>query len=197
MSQPAIPSLVLVPGDDIHDPDALYAVATAYAHSGLIVSKYGHENDQVVFTFPAVVCSSFALELFLKFFLMMDLIEKGDISKKVRFGHTVPTLWEAVTPAHKALIAGMFRNSTGEPYTTGPEIRLRVFEDALRNLGNQPFVEWRYVHELRSPQLMSHGAISIVVDALGHAAEYTVKRARTRQATSQSKKPIAMDGLRA
>ena len=114
----------------------------------------------------------------------MDLVERGEVSQSVRFGHTIPTFWNAVTLPHKALIAGMFRNSTGEPYTTGPESRLRVFEDALRNLGNQPFVQWRYVHELRPPQLMSHGAISIVVDALGHAAEYIVKRARTRRKSS-------------
>ena len=186
MPHPAIPSLVLVPGDDMHDPDALFAVATAYAHSGLVISRYANENDQMAFAFPAIVCSSFALELFLKFFLMMNLVERGEISQNVCFGHTIPTLWNEVTPVHKALIAGMFQNSTGEPYTAGVEIRLQVFEDALRNLGNQPFVQWRYVHELRSPQLMSHGAISIVVDALGHAAEYIVKRARTQRKTGDN-----------
>ncbi len=176
MSQPAIPFLVVVPDDDDHDPDFLYAVATAYAHSGLIISKHGQERDQMVFAFPAVVCSSFALELFLKFFLMIDLIERGDATQKVRFGHTIPALWALVTATHKTLIACMFRNPTGEPLTIGVESRVRLFEQALRGLGDQPFVQWRYVHELRTHELMSHGAISLVVDAFQQAARYTLKQ---------------------
>ena len=175
MAQPAIPSLILVPGADTHDPIALYAIATAYAHSGLIVSTYGHKNQQFEFAFPAVVCSSFALELFLKFFLMTDLVDRGDTSKKIRRVHTVPELWGLVTPAHKGLIAGMYRNSTGAPYTNSAETRLQLFEEALRYLGKEPFLQWRYVHEHQSHELMSHEAISLVVDALGHAAQYVVK----------------------
>jgi len=186
MSEPAIPVLVLAPGEDIHDPEALYAIATAYAHSGLIVSKHGYQTDQMAFAFPAIVCSSFALELFLKFFLMVDLVEKGDTEQKIRNIHTIPELWKLVTPEHKALIAGMFRNSTGEPLTTGIELRLQLFEEALKHLGSKPFVQWRYIHELRSQQLMSHGAISIVVDAFGHAAQYVVKKMRAQRANPAS-----------
>ncbi|NMM78023.1 hypothetical protein B2J86_16865 [Acidovorax sp. SRB_14] len=116
---------------------------------------------------------------------MMDLVERGDTSKKVRNVHTIPELWALVTPAHKALIAGMFRNSTG------PEIRLQVFEEALRHLGDKPFVQWRYVYEFPSRQLMSHGAISIVIDAVGHAAEYVIKRTRARQLGCDSESQAA------
>lgn len=172
MREPAIPTVFLLPTDDPHDPEALYAIATAYAHAGLIVSAHGKESDQIAFTFPAIVCSSFALELFLKFFQMVDLIERGEITQKIKFDHTIPGLWGKITPSHKAIIAGMFQNNTGKPYTTGHEIRLRLFEEALGQLGTQPFVQWRYAHELKGPRLMSHGAISIVVDALGHAAAF-------------------------
>lgn len=176
MREPAIPTLFLVPSDDPHDPEALYAIATAYAHAGHIVSAHGKESDQMAFTFPAIVCSSFALELFLKFFQMVDLIERGETTGKIKFDHTIPGLWGKLTPNHKAIIAGMFRNTTGEPYTTGQDIRLRLFEEALGHLGTQPFVQWRYAHELKGPQLMSRGAISIVVDALGYAAAYVFNR---------------------
>jgi len=138
------------------------------------VSRYGNKHDAVEYAFPAIVCSSFALELFLKFFLMVDLIERGQTSQKVSFGHTIPDLWGKVTPAYKGLIAGMFQNTTGVPYTTSTELRLRLFEEALKFLGDQPFVRWRYAHELKEPQLMPHEAISSVVDAFGYAAEYVI-----------------------
>ena len=186
MREPAIPTLLLVPSDDLHDPEALYAIATAYAHAGHIVSAHGNESDQIAFTFPAVVCSSFALELFLKFFQMVDLIERGETTKKIKFDHTIPGLWGKLTPNHKAIIAGMFRNTTGEPYTTGQDIRLRLFEEALEQLGTQPFVQWRYAHELKGPQLMSHGAISIVVDALGYAAAFVINRMRPQPTAAPS-----------
>lgn len=173
--RPAVPTLFVIPGDSHLDFRALYAIASAYAHAGLIVSEHGHRNQEVEFTFPAVVCSSFAIELFLKFFLMVDRVERGDASSRFDFGHTIPDLWGKVTPPHKALIAGMFRNSTGQPNTSAPEVRLRLFEEALDFLGAKPFVEWRYVHELASPKLMSHEAINLVLDAFGHAAQYIVK----------------------
>lgn len=190
MPQPAIPTLVLVPGEDLHDPDALFAVARAYAHSGILVSRHGHAKERIEFTFPAVVCSSFALELFLKLFLMLDLIDRGMTSKGVKWGHSIPGLWKDVTPQHKALIAGMFNNPTGQPLTTGIERRIEVFEAALADLGSQPFVEWRYIHELRNMQIMSHGAISEVVDAIAHAASFEMTRRYSQAETPGTQQNI-------
>lgn len=108
MREPAIPTLLLVPSDDPHDPEALYAIATAYAHAGHIVSAHGNESDQIAFTFPAIVCSSFALELFLKFFQMVDLIERGETTKKIKFDHTIPGLWGKLTPTTRQSLPGCF-----------------------------------------------------------------------------------------
>ncbi|CAN7193766.1 hypothetical protein [Acidovorax sp. Leaf78] len=180
MSVPAIPSLVFVPSEDPYDPEALYAIATAYARAGLLVSDYGKRCEEMALTFPAVVCSSFALELFLKFFLMVDLIDRGESSEKVSFGHAIPPLWSKVAPAHKTLIGGMFGHLNPEPYSTGPDIRLESFERALETLGKQPFVQWRYAHELKGPQLMSHATISLVVDTFWRAAAYIVQRNRSQ-----------------
>lgn len=175
MSKPAIPSLVFLPSDDHYDPLALHAIATAYARAGLLVSDYGHHREEMAFTFPAVVCSSFALELFLKFFLMVDLIDKGG-SSKVSFGHAIFPLWAKVAPPHKALVAGFFGHSGSVPNTTGVDSRLQSFERALTTLGKQPFVQWRYAHEMSGPQFMSHATISAVVDAFWRAADYVVLR---------------------
>jgi hypothetical protein len=175
MSEPAVPALLLIPGDEYLDFRSMYAIATAYAHAGLIVSEHGVRNGRIEFTFPAVVCSSFAVELFLKFFLMVDKAERGVAERQVERAHEMSKLWPKVTHAHKALIAGMFRNSTGTPLMNASDRRIEIFEEALAAIGDKPFVQWRYVHELQDDALMSHAAISLVVDALGFAAQYVMQ----------------------
>lgn len=174
-SRPAIPSLVLIPDNSQVDYRALYAIATAYAHSGLLISDHAKETDHPEFSFPAVVCSSFAVELFLKFFLMLDRAESENPFIKHESGHRLRELWKKIRPAHQALIAGMFRNSTMEPLLNASDSRIGLFEEALTHVGVAPFVKWRYAHELVNPTLMSHAAVTEVLDALGHAANYVMK----------------------
>lgn len=174
-SRPAIPSLLLIPDESQVDYAALYAIATAYAHSGLLISAHGKETDRPEFSFPAVVCASFAIELFLKFFLMLERAESEDTSSKHKSGHLVGELWKKIRPAHQALIAGMFRNSTGVPLLNASVRRIELFVEALMHVGEAPFLKWRYAHELVDDTLMSHAAINEVLDALGYAANYVMK----------------------
>jgi hypothetical protein len=177
-SQPAIPTLVLVPDNSYLDYQALYAIATAYAHSGLVISDHGKKTDRPEFSFPAVVCSSFAIELFLKFFLMFEKAENAESPEKHELGHHISTLWKKICPDHQTLIAGMFRNKTGEPLLNASDRQIELFLEALshvRGSKDSPFVEWRYVHELKATTVMSHAAINEVLDALGYAADYVMK----------------------
>ena len=174
-SRPAIPSLVLIPDGSPADYSALYAIATAYADSGLLISDHGKETDRPELSFPAVVCSSFAIELFLKFFLMLEKAESGEPSLKDKSGHYLGELWKKIRPARQALIAGMFRNSTGEPLLNASDRRIELFVEALAHVGEKPFVKWRYVHESVDLTFMSHAAINEVLDALGYAANYVMK----------------------
>ena len=182
MTKPAVPALFVIPGTGHLDFPAVYAIATAYAHAGHFVSAYGDRHKQIQFSFPAVVCSSFSLELFLKFFLMLDRANRGITERKFAFGHEVPDLWKKVCQEHKALIAGSFRNNSGVPHTSASERRIELFEEALEGLGTAPFKKWRYVHELEDLEFMSHAAISEVVDAFGYAAEFLMKEHRARAA---------------
>lgn len=176
-SHPAIPSLVLIPDASQADYAALFAIATAYAHSGLLISDHGKETDRPELSFPAVVCSSFAIELFLKFFLMLERAESEEPSSKHEFGHSLGPLWKKIRPAHQALIAGMFRNRTGVPWLNASDRRIDLFVEALSHVGEAkgPFVKWRYPHELVDATFMSHAAINEVLDALGYAANYVMK----------------------
>ncbi|MBL6986874.1 MAG: hypothetical protein ISR72_07525 [Methylobacter sp.] len=173
--QPSIPTLVLIPDNSYSDYTGLYAVATAYAHSGLVISDHGKKADRPEFSFPAVVCSSFAIELFLKFFLMLDKAEDVKPPEKHEYGHHISKLWNKIRPKHQVLIAGMFRNKTGEPSLNASDRRIELFVEALSHVGDAPFVKWRYIHEFVEPTLMSHAAINEVLNALGYAADYVMK----------------------
>jgi hypothetical protein len=167
-SKPAIPTLFLIP-DDGFDARALFAIATAYARAGLLVSAAGKQEDRMEMAFPAVICSSFAIELFLKLFVLFANPPPAG-SKPPKLGHDLGDLWGKVHPDHKRLVAGKFRNADGSAVPSLQDVRVQLFEQALAYVGQSPFVKWRYVHELDDMELLSHGAIALVLDALGHAA---------------------------
>lgn len=175
-SKPAIPALVIVPGDTHMDYQALYSIASAYAHSGLIISSHGEKSNQMAFTFPAIVCSSFAIELFMKFFLMIGKLDKADIPQKHDSGHKLSGLWNKINTENQNLIAGMFQNNTDLPHLNAIELRKEQFLKALEHIGDTPFVQWRYVYEIPEMTLMSHASVTEVLDALGYAAKYVVKQ---------------------
>jgi len=141
-----------------------------------LISSHGKQTDRLEFTFPAVVCSSFAIELFMKFFLMLDRSDKEDAPPQHDSGHKLGELWNKIKPDYQRVIAGMFGNSTGTPLLNAADRRIELFLEALTSIGDTPFVKWRYVYELPEITLMSHGAIAEVLDALGHAAEYIMKQ---------------------
>lgn len=141
----------------------------------MLLSSHGNKTDRVEFSFPAIVCSSFALELFLKFFLGLGNSRTAKTNKRGKAGHEITGLWDMISPDHQHVIAGMFHNSSGIPATDNLARRKELFEDALKQLDEKPFVHWRYIHELKDISLMSHSQITEVVDALGYAAQYLVK----------------------
>jgi hypothetical protein len=174
-SRPAIPLLVLIPGESKDDYRSIYAIAMAYAKSGLLISEEAQAMDQPEFVFPAVVCSSFAIELFLKAFIALENTEAEPASRRGITGHPLVKLWNKISPERQAVIAGMFRNPTGVPSLSAIGTRIMGFVDALDNLGLQPFVKWRYVHEFEDVTHMSHAALVEITDALSRAAIYVMQ----------------------
>jgi hypothetical protein len=173
---PGIPSLVLIPGQAERDYAALYGIATAYADSGLLVSSVGREDDRIEFSFPAIVCSSFAIELFLKFFLVLERIESGTEAQASKKEHKLTQLWRRISPQRQALIAGMYRNGSAVPMEQVGERQIELFVTALGHVGEQPFVTWRYAHELTKITHMSHAMVSEVVEAFRHAATHVMRK---------------------
>lgn len=172
-----IPALVVIPGSE-HDFGTLYAIGTAYAHSGQLLNEHAERTGQIAFTFPAMVCSSFAVELLLKFFLTLDNAENPTLPQDDRKGHYLFKLWGRVKPIHQDLIASMFRNPQHTPTAAGLDTRKTLLLQALDGIGAQPFVEWRYAHEITKPKMMSQGAVAEVLDAFGYAAEHVMNERR-------------------
>lgn len=189
--RPAIPLLVLIPGENGMDLNAIFAIAQAYARAGLLISDYGYHREAPVFSFPAVVCAGFAIELYFKFFLMLGHVESGEVTGAQKKEHKLPKLWEKLRSKHRELIAGMHRNKSGEPQDTAIELRMELFLKALNEIGDSPFVQWRYVHELTDIGHMSHAVIQEVLDALESAAVYVM---RERQGGENKSESVSLDG---
>jgi hypothetical protein len=145
-----------------------------------MLSDYAKKNDAFSFVFPAIVCSSFAIELFMKFFLALEKAGNDDANRKRETGHRLQNLWGRINKNHRGLIAGMFRNPSRVPHLNAEELRAELFEKALNEVGESPFVKWRYPYEIANVELMSHGAITEVLDALGFAAEYAMNIERQK-----------------
>lgn len=91
--KPAIPALFLIPdGDNNTDYATIKAVGIAFAHAGIHLSGIGDRTRQPVMAFPAIVCSSFAIELLLKFFIQVDRAEQALPPRKRVEGHQLAAL---------------------------------------------------------------------------------------------------------
>jgi hypothetical protein len=174
-SQPAVPCLLLVPGDQEENYKSIFGIATAYADSGLLLNNHAKSLDRMDLVFPAVVCTGFAIELFLKFFISLNNSSKDDPEQKRLGGHKLNDLWGRVNQEHQHLVVSMFRNNSHTPTFNAIETRTKIFNEAFAEIGDSPFLDWRYAYESLQPRLMSHSALTEVLDALGYAANYIMK----------------------
>lgn len=160
--------LIVIP-DESPMFHSIHMIACTYAHSGTLLERHGDTCSIGAFLFPAVVCQSFAIELFLKFFLVVDhpsIISKEDLVKhNINFkpkgskGHGYSALWDMIQPHHQTKIAAKAK------------VGIRGFRQLLLDIGDDPFVQWRYVHEERDMKMLPLELIKQVTDALGYSAQ--------------------------
>lgn len=177
MKSPRVPIPVLLfdPDKPFNDTNALYGTASAFSHSGQIINHIADDEEKYEFFFPAIVCSSFAIELFLKLFIVLDHLEKNQTLEKAVRGHKIKTeLWPKISDVHQDLIIGIFQNPQGNPRPNIPDILRRLFFEALDEIGDQPFADLRYPHEFTEIKLISHEALLNVSDALQKAANHVM-----------------------
>lgn len=157
---------VVIQGDEPMYQD-MYSNACAYANAGTLIESHGERVDEFAYIFPAVVCQAFAIELFLKFFYYLDHPEirgKQDFTKHTKPGsHLNSGLWDRLQSSYRQKIAQQAKVSEQQ------------FRQQLIDIGDDPFVKWRYVHEHHGIDLLPLGAIKQIAGALGYTANEVMK----------------------
>jgi len=127
------------------------------------------------FAAPAILCRSFAIELLLKFFVVVRFPEAKHYSDLCRLGvdlqgHSYSGLFDRIDEESRELIATTYSQHSGQ-VTTAAE-----FRGLLIAIGDKPFLEWRYVYESRENRHLNPVLLAALVDSLGLAAQSEVRR---------------------
>lgn len=154
---------------------SLLNIAHAYARAGDLASSAIFQTQDADFAAPAIMCKSFAIELLLKFFLVIPYPTaqtKADIDAvgiDLR-GHKYSEIYDKVKPPYQEKIANSFASITGKPTDVS------AFKALLLTLGDDPFVFWRYIHEKNGISTIDIPLLENVLLAMGKAAEVERKR---------------------
>ncbi len=152
----------------------LFNLANAY---NIAEQKIGEELDQsknAYLSAPAIMCKSFSIELLLKLFIVYsypNIKSKDDIDSSgvSLHGHKYSVLYDRINHRLRTEIAKLFTA------VLGIETDETKFREKLIEIGDDPFVYWRYVYEKGESKFNSDLAEKIL-RALGRAAAESVKR---------------------
>ncbi len=86
-------------------------------------------------------------------------------------GHKYTALFDKISNKHRRDIADQFSVISGKT-TTEAEFRGILQQE----LGDDPFVKWRYVYEASSNQFLDIQLLNRVTDAIGKCAERALPR---------------------
>lgn len=119
------------------------SAAVLHRESARVLSGPG-QTVQVPFVIPAIVCSAFAAELFMK---CLVLVERGAAPR----GHQLRTLFSRLAPASRAAVSKRFdelivANPTAQAMKAQfPDVPLAI-DDVLDTV-DRVFEQWRYAYE--------------------------------------------------
>ena len=145
----------------------LFHQATSYGNSAKLLSELVLVSNNPDFIAPVLMCKVFAVELLLKFFLVVDYkklynrkdLETHHISFTGPFEHEYVALFERISRKHRAAIVKSFSKVIAK-VTSEKDfcITLSAFEDG--------FVKWRYVHEEEHQKFLGTRLLGQIGDAL-------------------------------
>lgn len=161
------PLLIISDGDNVND---IFHIASAYNRAGRLIDDESVKTDDYSFIFPSIVCQSFAIELFLKFFIYFDKKQfelEREFSNKSKLGHKFTNLWDKVSDTYKNEISVHYTNAS-KINTSPNEMR-----SLLIKVDENSFVTWRYPYENKGFTNMHIDDIKLISDVL-HSASYQV-----------------------
>lgn len=149
----------------------VFHIACSYNESAKLVKSQFDETGNAAFLFPSIVCQSFAIELFLKFFIFLDA-EKNETASELpkRMGHDFSRLWDRVSKEYQELISIHYSNAPKPPNVTGG------FKESLSLIGNDSFEKRRYVYEIKDYDFMHLDHTTLISDVLFNAANFGVMK---------------------
>lgn len=160
----------------------LYNLGCAYANSAELVDDYSNKSKKILYKFPVVVSRSFALELLLKFFIVLDIPgikNKSDFKAHGvsfrKYSHKLVEIWRDIKPEYKEQIVKNYECPKNHVQTVAD------FESKLINIDESPFVKWRYVHEEVGINHLQYDNIKLLLDAVGKTADALVREAILKQ----------------
>jgi hypothetical protein len=164
-----IKQLVIIQDEGKSMYETLFSMACAYAHSGNLIEEHTYKQELIDYIFPSVVCNTFAIELFLKFYLIVDnskAITGKDIKDIKKIKHDYSLLWNKIQPHYQEEIIRYYNINNNTQYTE------RAFRQSLIDIGDKAFTKWRYMHEFEDfMTVLEIEKIKKILNALGESAQ--------------------------
>jgi len=157
---------------------ALFNIADVYSQVGMMASDAIFFKKNADFAAPAIMCKSFSIELLLKFFIIAShphIQSKADLDSSGvdLHGHRYSDLYDRINPCYQKEMAESFTA------ISGTKTDAVAFRQVLIDIGNEPFVYWRYIYEKSGLCDLDIALLDKLLLALGKAAENERKRSVT------------------
>lgn len=123
---------------------------------------------------PGVLCATFCIELLLKCLVLIrhdDVFTKADVKRKnIELDkHKYSEIFEKIDPDIQEKIVQTFNDYFGE------SIAKQDYIELLKKLGDNSFVEWRYVYETDQEKHLDIKLQNKITDSLGKCIESVLK----------------------
>jgi len=155
----------------------LYRVIFSMAEAYNNTSKIAFDNIGILknadFAAPAIMCQSFMIELLLKFFIITkyDIIDYEQLPDKNELnGHKYTDLFDKISEDNKSKIAEKFSKIVGKSMNKAD------FRNALIEIGDEPFIKWRYIYEENGISYMNPLLFNQISDSLGLSGLDLIKK---------------------
>ena len=162
----------------------LFNLADTYNQAAELSLAQISSTGNADYAAPAIMCRGFAVELLLKFFIVVrhpSVRSKADLDAlgiNLR-GHPYSSLFDRIDVPLQESIAQKYSERSGTSTDAAG------FRSVLISLGDSPFVDWRYVYESSDRMHLDIAKLSVVVDSLGLAAQDETRRAEAKGPDNQ------------
>jgi hypothetical protein len=153
----------------------LFNLALAYSNTANLPALEMSKSANGDFSAPMIMCRSFSIELLLKCLLLIDhrsVYSKKDLDAvgvELR-GHKYNDLLQRISTQHKEEIVESYGSLFEKAVTWD------FLQEQFAKIGDDPFVQWRYIYEKEGNQYIDFEVITRLNDAFGKCAEMLVRK---------------------